>query len=412
MITIAEKEVPARELAGAQADAKFEPKIEAAAKRAVLRLLNGPLCGCEYALPEGATLVIVGPSDKLMEQGGDFPEGTIVLPMEGGSNFEVLIDADAGDGFRLRTLHPQPQERAQDFQQICHVGPLDFAVRAADSEWEPGIVGAEASLAEVAATKPRRQSRLLAALAGFIVLAALLASGLLYWMHLQGERRVADAATVVAGNSGQYRLLKGHDDLVYLFAQNERDALWARQALAREGMAASVQVATLRMEEQRIDKLLRENCPSLVFHRLKLDDPARPLLILSQERTHLDQQTQKSLLGSLRSWMPYAQSIGMANWSDELIDNQARSGLDRFGIDYRRQSNADSVTYTIASGLSDVDLARLQEFTEAFYHDFGHRYVHFSVVLKDKQFKGKSFKYGGPEYFKLTRQHWFFPHTL
>jgi type III secretion system PrgH/EprH family protein len=411
MTTIAE-DVQVSGAADMQVDERSEVRDEAV-ECAVLRLLSGPLRGCEYALAEGRTLVVVGAPSELVGQGEhvDFPERTIVLPMEGAGNFEILIYADARSDYRLRTLHPQLEERTQAFQQVCRVGSLDFVVRPAGSEWEPDIVEAKGRT-DAAVAKSRRQIRLLTVLAGFVALVVLLVAGLTYWAHVQGERRVADVAAVVAGASSQYRLLKGRGDLIHLFAQNERDALWARQALTREGMAASAQVATLWGEEQRVSKLLQENYPAVAFHRLKLDDPARPMLILSWERTRLNKQVRQSLQGSLLGWMPYAQGVDMLNWSDELVDDQARSGLDRLGISYQRHSNVGSVTYVIASELSDVDLARLQQFTEVFYRDYGHRYVHFSVVLKDEKFKDKSFKYGGSAYFKLAQQHWFFPHMF
>ncbi|MFC6841808.1 PrgH/EprH family type III secretion apparatus protein [Xanthomonas theicola] len=388
--------------------------------KAVLRLLNGPLCGCEYRLGDGATLVVAAAASALLgssgTQGGgapaqmpDFPENAIVVAMEGGRNFEIVIDDNARDGFWLRVLEPRLEERAQAYQKVCRVGALAFAVRPAQADWAPGISsGMPASCAE-GRRPPRRGTRLAKTQFGAIAALALLALGLALWMMLKDDTRVASVAATVAGSSDQYRLLKGRDGAIHLFARSERDASWARQALAREGLAGSARVSTARAEEARLTKLLVETYPVVAFLRLKLDDPRKPVLVLSRQRGWIDGRTRQALTASLKAWMPYAQDIGIASWSDAMLDERARTGLDLLGIRYERVGNAGSVTYTVQSGLDDIELARLQEFTENFYRDFGARYVYFSVSLKDDWLKGKSFKYGAAGYVKLTPQHWFFP---
>ena len=391
--------------------------------KAVLRLLNGPLCGCEYHLRDGATLVVAGAANDLLgspeTQDGEqpasmpvFPEHTIVVPMEGGRNFEVIIDDNARDGFRLRTLDPEVEESVQDYQEICHVGTLAFAVRPPHEEWADGIVNALPTPPIEENDRRRRVIWFAKILVGVIAVFALTASGLYLWNKFKSDKRVADAASVIAGATEQYRVLNGRDGAIYIFAKNERDASWARQAMSRQGMIGSARISTLRFEEARINQLLQASFPSLAFHRLKLGDPEKPVLVLSQERGQISSQMRKSLTASLNDWMPYAQSIDIISWSDAMLDAQAKRGLDQIGVDYERVANAGSVTYTVQKGLSDIDLARLQEFTEGFYRDFGTRFIYFSVALKDDPFKGKSYKYGGPGYIKLTQHHWFFPQTF
>lgn len=391
--------------------------------KAVLRLMNGPLCGCEYRLGAGATLVVAGAAGELIgssdtADGGqpaeppEFPDHTIVVPMKDGRNFEIIVDDDACDGFRLRTLSPQPEESLRPYQEICYVGALAFAVRPAQDDWDAGLMGALPRTVAPAHERPRHRAWLLLGLAALFTLFLLIAAGLMIWNDYRSNERVADVAAVVAGSIEQYRLLKGNDGAIFVFAQSERDASWARQALSRQGLGGSVRITTLGREESRLDKLLLVNFPAVAFHRVKLGDPEEPMLVLSQERGQISQQTRRSLLSSLMVWMPYARGIDIASWSDAMLDAQARTGLDRLGIAYERVANTDSVTYTVQKDLNDIDLARLQEFTEGFYRDFGARYVYFSAALQDDRFKGKSYKYGGPGYIKITQHHWFFPHTF
>lgn len=389
--------------------------------KVVLRIMNGPLCGCEYYLDEGVTLVLAGAASDLIampetNDGNlavdlpDFPDHTIVVPVKGGVNFEIMIDGDVLGGFRLRTLAPHPEESRRQYQEICFAGTLAFAVRPIEDDWDAVLLGA---LQKTAPTANYRQlsglKRMLLAMVGLFALFPLIAIGLSAWDNYISNTRVDEVAAVVAGSTEHYQLLNGGGGAIFLFAQNERDLSWARQAVSRRGLSGAVRMTTLQQEENRINKLLLEEFPSIVFHRIKLSDPKRPVLLLSQERGKLTNLTREALLASLAKWMPYATKIDISNWSDATLDTYARTGLDRLGIAYERVVNTDSVTYKIKNDLNDIDLMRLQEFTNVFYRDFGTHYVYFSAVLQDDPFKGKSYKYGFPSYIKKTQNHWFFP---
>ncbi|PRC93875.1 PrgH/EprH family type III secretion apparatus protein [Solimicrobium silvestre] len=394
-------------------------EVESPQVKAVLRLLSGPLCGCEYQLNDGVTLVVAGAVGTLLgvvdgkELSGmpEFPERAIVVPLEGGRNFEIIIDDNARSGFRLRTLEPQLEEWGCVYQEICQMGSLRFAVRPMDVDWEPGIVEPLLPLTEVVSL-PQRRSWGVSVLIGAAALVVVLGLVLVLWTVLNEDKRVAEVASVVAGSSDAYRLVSGRDGAVYVFAKNERDVSWAKQALSREGLISAARVVTLPDEEARLGKLLVESYPVLAFYRMRLLDPAKPVLVLSQERAQISSQMSRELMANMMSWMPYAKSIDVVNWSDAMLDERAQAGLDRLGINYDRISNASSVTYVVQSSLTDIQLVHLQDFIGNYYREFGMRYIYFSVALKDDWLKGKSFKYGGSGYVKMTQQHWFFPQSF
>jgi type III secretion system PrgH/EprH family protein len=380
--------------------------------RAVFRLLNGPLRGCEYGLADGTTLVVVGAQNELLSGTAmpEFPHNAIVVPLaEGGVNFEIVIGGDVCDGFRLRILDHPVREQAHACQEICHAGARRFAWRPVGVAWARGIADAEPAGDGARRRSPAMVRRVLA---GTLAMFVVLGLGLTLWMSLKENKRVAEVAAVIAGSSQQYRLATGRDGAVYVFAESERDVSWARQALTRKGLGGAARVSTLRSEEARLNKLLPENYPAVAYHRLILADPARPVLMLSRERAALDEQAQRTLTDRMNQWMPYMQSVAIVYWSDALLDREAGAGLDRLGIPYLRSGNADSVTYEIQGSLNDVDRSRLQDFTDGFYRDFGSRYVSFSIELKDDWLKGKSFKSGSHGYVKMAPQHWFFPQSF
>lgn len=378
---------------------------------AVFRLLSGPLCGCEYQLEKGSTLVIAGTESTLLGDSGmpQLPDNAIVIPVSGGVNFEILIDDAMRDGFRLRVLESQVAERTHVWQERCIVGALTFAIRRKLDDWSPDMT----NVGKAREKSPGRPKYLMRRfLIGALGVFCLLGVGLTCWMIFKDGKRVSEVAAIVAGSSDQYRIAKGRDGLVYIFAESERGVSWAKQALAREGFGGSALVSTFQAEESRLATLLQENYPTIFYHRIKFDNPSRPKLMLSQERARLAEPLRKALTASMLQWMPYAESAEMTSWSDNLLDRQARDGLDRLGVRYTRNANGTSVTYDVQTSVNDAERSSLQDFVSGFYRDFGARYVYFSIALKDDVFKGKSFGYGINSYVKLAPKHWFFPQSL
>lgn len=373
---------------------------------AVLRMLNGPLCGCEFKLQSGATLVIAGAENALLsgQNVPQLPENAIVVPLSGGINFEILIDVDGRDGFRLRHLSSPVTETEHVWKEICSVGTLSFAIRRKTDAWSPVDHSSEAPQSRSPTRKTWWRRTLIAALA----LIFLLGSGLVSWLALNDSKRVAEVTAVIAGSNDHYQIIRGRDGLVYIFAESERGVSWATQALVREGMDAKAKVLSLHAEEDRIARLLQENYPSVLYHRIRLGNPSRPILIFSKERSGLSGPAKQLLTASLMQWMPYADATDMTNWSDDMVEHQAQSGLDRLGVSYTRSDNGNSVTFDVQHSLSDGERAGLQDFVRRFYQDFGTQYVYFSIELRDDVFKGKSFMYGSRGYVKLSPNHWFF----
>src|SRR5450830_495492 len=380
--------------------------------RATLRLLNGPLCGCEYRLIDKTTLVVAGSAASFLA-GGDaeevpeFPENAIVIPIDGGVNFEIIVDDNARDGFVLRTLHPSVEEQKCEYQNVCQIGPLSFTLRADGADWDSSVV--ECAPLPVHNLSHARRSKIIQALFVVSFLFVLVMLGAVLWEAFGENKKVAEIAAVVAGSSESYRLVRGSDGRVYIFAATERDVAWAKQALMREGLAKSAYVSTLRNEEARVRRLLVETYPSLAFYRIRLLDPLKPELLLSQERSLLDVKQRKAVMASMTAWMPYAESVATAIWADAMVDGRAKAELEKMAVAFERSESERGISYLIQGDLSDVELIKLQDFINRFYSDFGSRYIQFSVVLKEDWLKGKSFKYGGSGFVKMNPQHWFFP---
>jgi type III secretion system PrgH/EprH family protein len=419
------------------------PNATQNAPTAVLRLLNGALRGGEFVLEAGTTLFVVSVPDALHREVGqpEFPENAIFVPVdEGGGNFEVEVghDQDGMLQIDIRDLRAPEEASAYVANTVRRIDGLAIALRSPQHAWSTEVLiytGQTAALPaplEAAAPLsgqnargkgPRRRGRA----AGLALLSMTLAAAVavMWWSQnttqvgmglkeaaqkLQTEQRAQsdELSTLLAGAVGRYRVLPGRDGLVYIFTSDERDAAWARQAIARSSYAARSRIVLKSAEHARIAQMLGGVERSLAYHILRLDNPARPELWLSQERAPLDASARKALAQRMTVLLPYAEAVGVEFLADETVARQAAAGLDQLGVPYRKIVNDGSVTLSVNGQLADGELQKIRTFVEAFYRQWGTRYIYFSVEMEDDLRKGKSFEYGGGGYVKSGASHWDF----
>jgi type III secretion system PrgH/EprH family protein len=420
---------------------------------AVLRLLNGALRGGEFVLDAGVTLFVVSSPDAFHGNAGqpDFPDNAIFIPADHGSaNFEVEVTPEENGelGISLRDLSDATGQQPYVANTVRRIGSLDFAVRRQSDAWSEEVLmhagdtalssslsspatesqqqehtGAVDSGHETAGQKYRRMPMIGAALAAIFLAGAIAA---IIWSQSQPssaiqqasekaiavrsaqQSQITELSQLLSGAVGQYCILPGRDGLVYVFAADERDAAWAQQALSRSTYADKTRILQNSSERARVVRLLAGTERSLAYHILRLDNPARPALWLSRQRAPLDSAAREALAQRMAVLLPYAEKIDIKSLSDSAIETQAAAGLDRLGVRYKKSEHDSSVTMAIHGELADGELQKLRTFVEAFYQQWGTRYIHFSVEMEDDLRKGKSFEYGSGGYVKPAASHWDF----
>ncbi|HGF4763792.1 TPA: PrgH/EprH family type III secretion apparatus protein, partial [Escherichia coli] len=112
-----------------------------------IRLLSGPLNGCEYEILNGRLLVIIGNDVSLgrSDAFSELPENTIVVPYgELTGSFEIIITTDPDLVVTFRELTAQePEDRTLTLNQQIEVLGLKFAVKEKNEVWQyslPGII--------------------------------------------------------------------------------------------------------------------------------------------------------------------------------------------------------------------------------------------------------------------------------
>ncbi|WP_433739486.1 PrgH/EprH family type III secretion apparatus protein [Pseudomonas putida] len=375
----------------------------------VLRILNGPLQGCEFPLGQSSTLFVVGAVDLLGEGvlTASVPEQAIFIPLEdGGCNFEVLADQATADGLPLRVFNESDEIRHCAFHARVQIGGLQIALRPDNQPWAlerlqplPDVY----AHAVVDAGWRRGWARWVAgglALTGLVFVVG-------FW-SVQEPTPETDIRALIAGASAEVEVLRGRDESVYVFVSSERDASWSRQVLMRHN-THNGKVLVMDQERRRLEQLLTDHDPQLAWHSIDLKTPSMPRLLLSAQRTLLTPDKQKELLDALLEVAPYAQDIAVQLQDDQRLSELAEEGLQRLSLGFERVEQGDSVTFAVTGNLQDSQWAAVRQYVDSFYRQWGDRYVHFTVALADDALVGKSFQTGPQGYIKMTSSSWHFP---
>lgn len=374
----------------------------------VLRILNGPLQGCEFPLGEGTTLFVVGAVDVLGDgvRAASVPAETIFVPLEeGGCNFEVLADQATADGVPLRLLGDSMEVRHCAFQARVQIGSLQIALRPEHQPWAPECLGQAPETPSNASALERWWAPWMRWGAGGLALIVLVTVMGLWTMP--GPAPETDIRALITGASAEVQVLPGRDHSIYVFVASERDAGWSRQVLTRHN-ALNGKVLMKDQERGRLEQVLIDHDPQLAWHFLDLKDPSTPRLLLSTQRNLLTPDKQAQLLDVLLAAAPYARDVVVQMQDDRLLTDLAQGGLQRLALAFNRIEHADSVTFAVEGNLQDAELAAARQYVDRFYRQWGDRYVHFTVELKDDALKGLSFQTGPQGYVKTSASSWHF----
>ncbi|CRL46379.1 Type III secretion system protein PrgH-EprH (PrgH) [Sodalis glossinidius str. 'morsitans'] len=373
----------------------------------VLRLLNGLLKGCEYRLNAPVTLFVASDAAQAERRHEPpfLPPETIFIPhLQGGVNFEIVIDFVAPHKSALRVLVDGGiSETPLVTNRVLTAGPQALVVRPAAAAWDDTILNFQEMPAPAMTTQRRRRGSMV-----LLSLMVLVGAGYLLQNYaIPGHEDAAALGKQLTGAQGKFHLLPGKDGSLYMLASSERDAALGRQSLVRHPTAA-VKVVSCDDERRRVHEWLGRYYPWLGLHRIHIDDPSAPQLILSRQRAVLSPAERERLSAALLDILPYARQISFGHLDDDAVASDAENGLRQLAIGYARVDHPDSVTFVINGALEDGERQRIRRYLEAFKQRWSSNYVQFTVELRDDPIAGKSFSYGQQNFVKPNAGHWYF----
>ncbi|HCZ4708599.1 TPA: PrgH/EprH family type III secretion apparatus protein [Salmonella enterica subsp. enterica serovar Saintpaul str. CFSAN004144] len=374
----------------------------------VIRILSGPLMGCEYSLLDGKLLFIVG-NNSVMTNNDSFPvlpNDTIYIPLEqGGINFEITIDNnEPGRGkiqlheFRETGRHT----RYVDFNTPVMVGGLGVAIRASEQVWSTSVL----SYPDTGGGRRRKKLNWGYMVLVLLIMAAVIPTVSSLWNTTQ--YKTVELNALLGDEQHRFKILQGRNHQYYIFARNEQDRIWARQAAVRKGYGDSVEVIDAEAENKRIAKWFDSYYPTLAYYRLHLDNPEIPRFWVSTQRTELNSTLHKDLTESLMMLLPYARTVEIVPVNDDIALSQAEEGLKRRNIPFFRKNIGGDLTFMISGELNDTDILRAREFIKQYNQKWGDRYIQFEIELKADRKQDSSYLYGDYMYEKKSPEVWSF----
>lgn len=376
----------------------------------VIRFINTRLVGCEYVIRDDRTTYIVADRHTIEseQKRGSDPAVLYVLDDSITTRFDIVYSA----GMSLPRLISDKIEKTLNFNQRIDVGGVQFALRSEDSEWQAldedqSIEEAHASHAMPSEAKPRAlwiKIPLMSVLMLVIIVGGILA------LYQRDDSSVADLNQALGGKPHQFNTFIGRDNQLYIFAQEAQSSRWAWQSLIKNNFDKKATVLSAKTAEENILREIAARWPLIKLHALRFDDPSRPEIILSQERTTLPEPTQlNSLVSELITLFPWAHTFSFSYISDDNVAGSAEQGLLGIVPYFIKRINADSVTFTVRGELNDGELNAIKEFIDAFRSKWRGEYVQFDIELEADRFKGKSYLYGNESFVKVTSEQWYFP---
>ncbi|ALS59868.1 PrgH/EprH family type III secretion apparatus protein [Pandoraea norimbergensis] len=388
--------------------------IESVQHSAVLRLLTGPMRGCEFTLTEGVTLFVIGPSDPAVDRGwqADMPPNAIYVPMDGeGDNFEVLVDHDDRPGLFVRVLSDVAgREVAIDATQIAEIGDVCIGVRRVNEPWSTHVSRSmcaqrgPSDAVQHSVGRRRWQQMFWGTL-----LLAVLAGGVWFYVRSAPQRQAEGIAEYLETIGGRAQVLPGTDGMMYVLTEDSAQRLSLTRILGaaviqREGLV----VLALDEENERITQWIDASRNQVPYFKLYFDDPAAPELWVGKQHFRLSEHEATQFRSLLHEKMPYAKRVSIVPHDEADASNEAEDALKRQMVPFLRTDTPEGVTFHISAELDDVQLRRLYSFMQSFAKRWGTKLVRFNVDLRDDWTGQKSYAYGTMAYIKEGPHQWQF----
>lgn len=371
----------------------------------ILRLLNGPLKGCEFTLLNGITLFVVN-NEPLIAPDELLQDNIIYIPMDnGGVNFEIHVVSP--DVIYCHQIHEsETLKETVGLGTVIDVGQVKLAIKKVSDEWPPLLID-EHYQTEKRKHHPKSRKNKNIIFILLMVLFTILTMTYLKNILQSQEDKNSKLSLLLGDTAKNYFIGEGIDGVNYIISPNERLSSWAKQSLIRLKSNEKYIVATYSDEVERITNWLIHSQNNIKYHNILFENPLTPVLVISKERNKFDDESLRKIIKDLKYQIPYAKEIKINYVSDLYIENIAEQGLKKLAIPYVKKKNKESISFTLPGELNDSQILRLKNFSHQHRQLWG-GYVHFVIDLKDSNLTGKSLSFGEENYIKLNLDNWIF----
>ncbi len=399
-----------------------------AQQKFTLKVLFGPMFGCELHLPADDYFLIINPGPALQdtsntltsvgEHAASFTQNTLYLPCDRPSPNLILRlstpleDADIRECYGIEVLGVEQSFPAQLFENEVFVHEhIRFAVKRSGNEWPediknfnlPPTLDAECGGVIIPADSHVRKKHSLI-IGGIIIFALLFTVGVIWHKEVESDKQVLSLNDALTGAPTALEIVRGRDnDLIYVLTTKHQAFEWVQEAIFKlKQNKSAVPIWLSRHRNEVISQLSNAGYPVL---QIDYSTPQTPVISLYQALTTQEEEKFRYLV---MKNIPFALDVKTKVKTKTQLLQEARQGLDRLHIHYRQINTSAGYALVVRDALSDHVLTALQHFIKEFNHQWGNRVINFSINLDENWLQDKSYVDASNGYLFLNPRHWYF----
>lgn len=394
-----------------------------------LKVLFGPMFGCELHLPENDYFLIINPALNLQDKTSELVSGrehehaayyaksTLYIPCELSSpNISLHLSEryqdDEGFYFNIEIHDENGNNHKLSLREndVFIHGHIRLAVKHSDDEWSEDIkhfrsLPLKADTENYNTQNTTSKKRVISILAVLFLSAILLFLSIFIYYKISADQQVISLSELLSGAPSTLEVVKGRENKnIYILAQKSRELEWAKEAINKMNNQDNLSLILLsKNKKDIIDELSQMGYPAL---QLDYSSPQNPVLALYRTLNH---QEEIDLIKTTLQKIPFALNIEFIIKTKEQLVIDARQGLDKLNVHYRLIKTATGYSLVIRDALSDNTLNSLYEFIRIFTQQWGSNVITFPITLDENWLQNKSYLDSAKGYLFLNPRHWYFP---
>ncbi|QUG74581.1 PrgH/EprH family type III secretion apparatus protein [Erwinia sp. E602] len=392
-----------------------------------LKLLFGPMVGCELLLPAEDYFLLINPGSALKVE-----DETLTPAQQHAAHYTLntlYIPCDThSPNITLRLSHPSENEGKNAFQleiqdlngtitevieenAVFSYKHIHFSIKRHEQAWSDAVLNFNSlsalpqnPLQHGSASSSQKTTKLY--LSGlFLTLSILFAATAVWYKNSNVEQHVSTLSDALAGAPGPVEIVKGRDNgTIYILTQGLPEMEWATQTINKLNQTNKVLPVWLSKHRQKvIEELTLAGFPVL---QINYGSPEHPGIAVYRK---MSPSEVKRFRTAVLNAIPFATDFATTLKSKEQLLAEARQGLDRLNIVYRQVKTDNGYVLVIRDTLSDNVLMALRNSILNFNQKWGEKIINFSVNLDEDWLKNKSYTTSAENYIFLNPKHWYFP---
>ncbi|EPK0104376.1 PrgH/EprH family type III secretion apparatus protein [Klebsiella aerogenes] len=397
-------------------------------KQYTLKVLFGPMFGCELHLPANDYFLIINPGPELQDSRTEhdadnhaaaYTHNTLYLPCNTPSPNIILrlsssVEEEGGicPGYRIDIL-----DEVENYSSILSENEvfthqhIRFAIKRSESDWSeyiknfviaPTLDIGFSHTETLYGFNYRKNAALI--IGSLILIFLMIIAGIIWYKKTEREQQVLSLNEVLIGVPTPVKIIRSRDKkMIYVLANQYQAMEWAQEAIFKiQGINNVRPIWLPKLKKEIINQLGNAGYPVL---QIDYTIPQHPVLALWE---NLSSQQQQALRSMALKKIPFAIDIKMVVRTKNQLLQDARHGLDRLHIYYRQIDTATGYALVVRDALSDTTLAALNKFIKNFNQQWGEQVINFSINLNENWLQNKSYVDSSNGYLFLNPRHWYF----